>query len=333
MFSSKSQTLITGVYRTGTEFLTQLVNCHPRVSATMYSVNVPRFVQGRYDPIGVPDNYRRALADIDTRLGDRYQKGIDIGALAAQLDMGGEVTYARLYDVAMSALYVSGEIEHWAEKNQLLWREIPEFVKTMPNGKAVLVIRDPRSVLMSFKSYTYAPPPAYLGAVFNCLDAMQHAVRYVTELPADRFILLRYEDVAVDPQVAAEKVWQLIGVEGACNVRSQANWVDAYGKPWHANSSFHAQDDTKPFDVAGSINRWRGKISDFEMGFTEAICGDLMAHFGYEACAKPADWLAAFRAEIDDPMVRAYYDAWSETGTGIQAFPTDPLRPENWRND
>lgn len=333
MNPSKSQTLITGVYRTGSEYITQLVNCHPQVSATMYSVNIPRFVQGRYDPIGLPDNYLRALADIDERLGQRYQKSINVPALAAALERCGEVTYARLYDLVMSSLYLSGEKAHWAEKNQLLWREIPEFIGAMPNGKAVLVIRDPRSVLMSFKSYTYAPPPAYLGAVFNCLDAMQRAVRYASELPADRFLMLRYEDVAMDPQSAVEQVWRLIGVEGACDVHAQAGWVDAYGKPWHANSSFHDQDDAKPFDVAGSINRWRGKISDFELGFTEAVCGDLMAHFGYEACAKPADWLAAFRAEIHDPMVRAYYDVWSETGAGIQAFPTDPLKPENWRND
>ena len=53
MAISTSQTLITGVYRTGTEYLTQLVNCHPNISATMYSVNIYRFVEGKYDPINI----------------------------------------------------------------------------------------------------------------------------------------------------------------------------------------------------------------------------------------------------------------------------------------
>ncbi len=40
MKESKSQTLITGVYRTGTEYITQLINRNPNVIATMYRVRV-----------------------------------------------------------------------------------------------------------------------------------------------------------------------------------------------------------------------------------------------------------------------------------------------------
>lgn len=299
----------------------------------MYSVNVPRFVTGRYDPIADPENFRHALTDINARLQQRYERSIDVEALVRALESGEKVTYARLYDEVMTALYLSGETLHWAEKNQLLWREIPEFIEAMPNGKAVLVIRDPRSVLMSFKKYTYAPPPAYLGAVFNCFDAMRCAMRYRSELPPDQFLLLRYEDVALEPQAAAEKVWSLLGVTGSCDVRAAHGWSDAYGRPWHANSSFHAQDDGRPFDVSGSINRWRDQITEFELGVTEAICGELMTQFGYETSSGPGDWLAQLRAEIRDPLVLGYLDMWAETGRGIQAFPTDPLKPENWRND
>ena len=32
----------------------------------------------------------------------------------------------------------------------------PEFIKIMPNGKAIIVVRDPRSVLASFKKFTNA---------------------------------------------------------------------------------------------------------------------------------------------------------------------------------
>ena len=35
-----------------------------------------------------------------------------------------------------------------------MWREIPTFIGMLPNAKAIHIIRDPRSVLASFKKYT-----------------------------------------------------------------------------------------------------------------------------------------------------------------------------------
>ena len=86
-----------------------------------------------------------------------------------------EITYGVLYDVLMTTLWVTEEKRHWAEKCQILWREIPDFIDMMPNGRAILAIRDPRSVLASFRAFTFVPPPAYLGAIFNCFDALKHA--------------------------------------------------------------------------------------------------------------------------------------------------------------
>ena len=40
---SKSQTLITGSYRSGTEYITHLINSHPSISASMYQINIMRF--------------------------------------------------------------------------------------------------------------------------------------------------------------------------------------------------------------------------------------------------------------------------------------------------
>ena len=45
---SQSQTLITGVYRTGSEFLTYLIDTHPDIMASMYKINLMRFYYGRY---------------------------------------------------------------------------------------------------------------------------------------------------------------------------------------------------------------------------------------------------------------------------------------------
>lgn len=330
---SLGQTLITGVYRTGSEYLAQLVGCHPGVAVGMYSVNGLRFIDGRYDPFSKRQNYLAALNDTATRVKERYGQTVDIPSVLQELDRLDHVDYGSFYDVLMCHLYLRQPATQWAEKNQLLWREIPRFLEMMPNGRVILILRDPRSVLVSFKHYTYAAPPAYLGAIFNCFDAMIHAKRYQREMP-DRVLVVRYEDAARNPQQVSEQCWQFLELQGRYDVAANRGWVDAYGRPWHANSSFQDQSNGRPFDVADSLERWRSRISDAELGLTEGICGDLMEEFGYQrADARSIDWLEAMRLFIDSPLVLGYFRRWLMDGEGIEAFPTDPLKPENWRND
>lgn len=331
---SLSQTLVTGVYRTGSEFIANLIGCHPAISVSMYSVNAPRFIYGRYDPISEPAQYRRALADLSERLWQRYQRKLDTDRVIADLEQHGIIDYGVLYDTVMCSLYLEEPAKHWAEKNQLLWREIPSFLSSMPNGRAILVLRDPRSVVASFKKYTYAAPPAYLGAVFNCLDAMQHAIRYERELDAQRYLTVRYEDAARAPQETAERIWRFLGLDGRYDVNDRAGWVDAHGRPWRANSSFHANDDARPFEIAASIRRWEGELDRAELSLAEGVCGEIMPRFGYEATlAGGPDWLSAFRLFAHDDQITGYFRRWLVKGEGVEAFPTDPLDPANWKDD
>lgn len=330
---SASQTLITGVYRTGSEFVALLAGCHPALSVTMYSVNVLRFTCGRFEPISERRQYLAALDELEQRLAARYNRTFPRAEILAVLERAGRVDYGLFYDTVMSALYLRPPAAHWAEKNQLLWREIPLFLNMMPNGKAILVLRDPRSVLVSFRKYTYAPPPAYLGAVFNCYDAMQKALRFQRELSPERFLTVRYEDAAAAPQAAAERIWRFLSLEGTHDVNDRRNWRDAYGRPWHANSSFHANEDASAFDISRSIRRWEEEISAPERALAEGVCGDLMREFGYDAGAGPGDWLPVLRLFIEDEQVTGYFRHWLKTGEGIEAFPTDPLNPENWGSD
>ena len=330
---SESQTLITGVYRTGSEFVANLLGCHPEVSVSMYSVNAPRFIYGRYDPVSEPARYRAAVEDLARRLWQRYQRKLDVDGVLSELDRLPSVDYGTLYDVAMCSLYIEPPARHWAEKNQLLWREIPAFLTSVPNGKAILVVRDPRSVLASFKKYTYAAPPAYLGAVFNCLDAMQYALRYRNEVEPSRFLLIRYEDAARAPQTAAETMWRFLGLRGTYDVSKREGWVDSHGRPWRANSSFHSNDDARTFDVESSVRRWEAQLDPAEMSLTEGVCGAIMREFGYAPTLDTPDWLAAFRMFAHNDEITAHFRRWLVTGEGVEAFPTDPLNPANWKDD
>jgi len=330
IISSKSQTLITGVYRTGSEYLAQLIGGNDEISVSMYSINILRFVYGKYDPFNVKENYLKALNHISERVSSRYQIRIDKVNILKELDALPIVTYGNFYDLIMSSLYLNSNTTNWAEKNQLLWREIPEFIKIMPNGRAILILRDPRSVLVSFKQYTYAPSPAYLEAVFNCFDAMNFAKKFQNELN-DKVLVVRYEDIAANPKLETEKCWNFLGINP--NKLTAKELLDAYGNNWQSNSSFHEGCMTQS-DLFDSVNRWKNRITNAELNLTEGICGELMNYFGYKPKLNGLiNWPGAIRLFIDDENLKLYFRNWLVEGVGIEAFPSDPLKPENWRQD
>lgn len=327
---SLSQALITGVYRTGTEFVSLLLSGHPELASTMYHVNAARFVRGRYEPLSDPVNLERATADLAARLAERYGLALDRSRVAAQARRAADrPEWAAIYDAAMTDLWLGGTRHHWIEKCQLLWREIPEFIAAMPNGRAILVVRDPRSVLASFKRHTYAPAPAYLGAIFNCFDAMVHGLRFAHTLPSDRFKLVRYEDVAAAPESRAAELFAFLGLDPAKATFDRCQWRDSLNRPWKANSSFDSAFSGE-FDVSASIVRWRQGLDEAEIALTEIVCGAPMRRFSYEPSGKPLDWPAALRLFIGDETMTGHFRRWLLHGEGIEAFPTDPTDPSNW---
>ena len=328
--SSLSQTLITGVYRTGSEYLAQLINCHPEISVSMYAVNVLRFVYGKYDPINDAKNISRALKDLSERLHIRYNIELDVVRVFDEIVASDAVDYGVFYDVVMSNLYLRNNVYHWAEKNQLLWREVPRFLEMMPNGKAVIVIRDPRSVMASFKKYTYAKPPAYLGAIFNCFDVMKYCMEYSKQYDESKFLYVRYEDVASNPSEYAKKIWRFLGLSDGYVLPNQKDWKDAYGNPWFANSSFIENEKGVCFDVNESIDRWKDSLTHEEVSLVEGVCGEYMQYFGYTLSVGYIDWLESIRLFIDDNRVLDHFRKWLCQGEGIQEFPANPEDPKNW---
>ena len=103
---SKSQTLITGVYRSGSEYFTHLLNQHPKLSASMYRVNSLRFIFGLYNPITKKQNLKKALIDTNKRLQERYKLNIDVNKIIKEVEKNNNYNYGNIYDSIMTKLYI-----------------------------------------------------------------------------------------------------------------------------------------------------------------------------------------------------------------------------------
>lgn len=307
--------LITGCYRSGTEYVTQLLNNHPNLAAKMYTTNFMRYYFKKYDPIA--ENYLKLINNAYDTIKSRHKIKFNLKNVINNID---KPSYGSIYDAIMSDLYINDEVKHWGEKTQLVWREIPQFLNMFPDGKCINIIRDPRSVLASFKKHTYAKKPLYLGAIFNCFDSMKHSVTYTNYYP-NKFLNVKYEDVLMNEEDELKKIFDFLGLSSDHDLTSRVGWVDTSGNPWKDNTEFGK------FSKTSSVNRWKKNLLTWEVDMCETINDKYMKKFGYERDIKPN--ITITWKYNKHPKVIEYLDLW-RMNKGIQEFPTDPNDPSNW---
>lgn len=328
MIRSKMQVLITGCYKSGTEYTTHLLDNHPNLAAKDDIICFMRFCYDRYNPIEKEYNYSRLVYDAAHRIRYRTYFKLDAEKILEHCKQAEVVTYALLYDQIASDLFLGGEVHSWADKTQLAWTKIPDFLEMFPKGKAIHIIRDPRNVMASFKKATYCPEPAYMGAVFNCYDSMKSGLAYRDQFDRSRYFLATFEDLLRDAEKMLIRLFDFLELSCDHDLMSQETWVDVKGKPWLHNSQFATEG--KPFNKQAAIERWKNNLSEMDIALCESINGGLMDHYGYERSGISVPWNKMIEPVLFDDTLCGYLRKWVVYGQGVEAFPTDPLNPENW---
>ena len=90
------------------------------------------------------------------------------------------------------------------------WTKVSVFLNLFPEAKGLLMIRDLRDVVVSFKKKTIAPGYDYLIALFNVIDAMDHCLEYQKSFP-DRFCGVRFESLKENPEKEIKKICTVFG--------------------------------------------------------------------------------------------------------------------------
>ena len=233
-------------------------------------------------------------------------------------------TYWSLYDSVMSGLYLEKEKDIWLDKTQLVWRQIPDFLENFPEGKAIIVIRNPKAVLASFKQYTHAPEPLYLGAIFNMYDSMKHAEMYEREYQG-RYITIRYEDIMDVPQFMLPNIYSFLGLDCKHDLLDTSSWKDAKGEPWKNNTVYGYGKRYNPKD---SLNKWKSILEPWEKHF----CDQINANYNilYDYPSTKAESTEIPEKAFDNEKIQRYLKTWLFKKEGIQEFPTDPFSKKNW---
>jgi hypothetical protein len=319
--------LITGVYRTGTTYLSRIIDAHPQLNVTYDSVNYFRFVLKKNIS---PSSYREIVQGICDRLMERHQIMLDSQRIISLIEKDPYINHQVIYSAVMDGFFnFSGK--RWGEKTLLEWTNIPTFLSMFSCGKAIHLIRDPRDVLASYKYMTIEPGYRYLDSIFANMHSMNAAKRYTDSLPRNRYLVLIYEEFIEDTKKSLHRICDFLEIDYCQEMLNENKHTDFSGNRFDikTHTSF-------PEDLAEGkeipVGKWKQKLDDFEVAFVESMLKLQMQEFGYSLShGHDSLQLGRFLDIIfEEPLLKERLIKYLQTGDGVESYPSDPTDPSSW---
>ena len=318
---------MTGAFRSGSALTSRILNAHSQIGMSADKLKFFLNCYDSYRPI-TKINIEHLVKEVAYRLLNRFEIMIDPEVCLKELKVR-PASYASLYTVLIKEMfkgegkYILGEIE------VLCWTKIPTFLEMFPNGKALMMLRDPRDVLVSFKKNTIAPVNDYLITLFNMVDAIDHFLKFQANFPG-RFYGIRYEALKLNPKEEIIKVCQFLEVEFEDKMLNEENWTELDGKPWgnYQVSSFFDENDYQ-----NPVGRWRRLIKSEDLFLCEWIVREKMKAInlppeGNEVSQETFD--RAIEMVLSSSLLKKSFKRWCETGKGVEKYPLNPKDPTTW---
>ncbi|MEX0967249.1 MAG: sulfotransferase [Bacteroidia bacterium] len=326
--TKKSPLFISGVYRSGTTLPVKILNAHPDICLTHDTVNFFRYYL-KYAAT-IQDDYGFVINDCAERLEKRFNINVPASTILSKLKDEHSISLKIVYEVLMRETFCAGKSNViWGEKSLMQWSNIPLFLQMFEDSKAIMIIRDPRSVLASFRDFTIEKGERYLDAIFATLNALQWSATIGKTLSSDRFRIVYFEKLVEDPDAWAREMCDFLGLEYYNEMTNSKKFKDHEGNPWSANTSYRNVNNFS----REPIDRWRSKLTDLELCFAESILGDAMKLHNYELSDVKVDSTTLKKLLItigQTGLLEHRLAHWVETGNGVEGHPSDATSPMNW---
>lgn len=298
--------IITGVYRSGTEYFTAYLNKAKKINLKMYGTNFLRHLAH------VRRTGEKDLAPfLMEHMASRHNLKINLPLICPSDYVGILKNHQKLLELVTDELLKNTIL---GEKIQLVWREIEELLLYDQSYFVIILVRDPRAIMASYKNFTYHEKPLYLSSTLNALDCMVTAASLKNQFP-DNILIVKFEEFLL------EKNRELAKIEALLNTKLtfDSELSDA-GKAWFGNSNYS---DMSPKRI---ISGWRTELNKNEIRFSDHFTSEIMADFGYSPNGKNLS-LEELLANLNigpknEWLLKAIYSS-TPNKAGIQAFPEE----------
>lgn len=270
----RSPVFIAGPDRSGTTLMFALLASHPELSMVRRT-NMWRYFHGQYGDLGDPANLERCLSDMV-----RYNRMRHLRPDAERIRqefLEGEPTYGRLFSLFHEHNAERAGKDRWGDKSLHTEHYADRVFAEFPDARLIHMVRDPRDRYASVRRRWGRDVSRVGAATGRWLLSTRAGLRNVQRYPG-RYLLVRYEDLARDPEATTRRVCDLIGEP------FDPDMMSMQGAPEHRrrggnNSSFG---DLEPGTISTrGIGRFRTVLTPSELSFIQLFARRELAALAY----------------------------------------------------
>jgi hypothetical protein len=263
---------IAGPDRSGTTLMFALLASHPNISMVRRT-NMWRYFHRRYGDLGSARNLERCLSDM-MRYHRLQHLQPDEDRIRREF-LQGEPTYGRLFALFHEHHAARAGKGRWGDKSLHTEHFADRVCEEFPDARIIHMIRDPRDRYASVRR-RHGRDLSRVGAATGRWLESTRAGRRNQARFQDRYLLVRYEDLARDPEGTMRRVCSFIDEEYSPAMLSMGGVPEHQG----GNSSFG------DLEVGAISTRGIGRavtvLSPSEIAFIELFARGSMAAVGYE---------------------------------------------------
>lgn len=252
--------------RSGTTFLRLALNAHPEVAVPPES----RFIVELYPESDRVDRdaYLEALAGHERfALWD-----LPLERVADRIEPG-SVPYSVAIDATFSAYARDHGKRYWGDKTPRYVEHIPLLARLFPESRFIHPVRDGRNVALSYANVGFGPKSVAEAAELWA-RRVSAGIRAGRALPDDRYLQLRSEDLAEQPEANLEKICDFLGLD------LHPSMFDENERKKGVVDKVTHNYDPKSAGRAG-MSSWEESMRPRDVEVFEAIAGDLLSELGY----------------------------------------------------
>jgi hypothetical protein len=175
-----------------------------------------------------------------------------------------EPTMSGIYQALFSLLAEHQQTARWGDKTPEYMEHLPELAKLFPTAQYILVVRDGRDTALSVMSRYYGPNNLVVAAQ-EWRETARQGMQFLETLPADRKLVIRYEDMMVNPVETLKTVMDFLGAR-PCDPQMFERIGPMVREELRANN----------------FNKWKKKMSVREREIFESLAGPELKYYGFE---------------------------------------------------
>jgi hypothetical protein len=267
---------IVGPPRCGTTMLAVLLDRHSRISVppeTQFFCGFIPEVWGNKQPENREKIVESAL---------NYSRIADLGLKSDEVLLRFEhytQTFPNLLRAILESYCINKNKSRPAEKTPRHLYHVPAILNAYPKAKIICIIRDGRDMVLSkLKAHwARAKNPRRFGLFCNeWMDYVQAALKFAKYYSPDRFLIIKYEQILLEPERRLSEICKFIGEKfepGQLDPKISSHVVPDWEMNWKAKAN-SILDPTR-------IEAWRREADHLEIWAMNNMMGPLLKKTGY----------------------------------------------------